>query len=238
MRNIESVRNYVGGMLMLIAVSSAWAAPTVSPSSGTIDPAGQVFEFRENDVDVEFFSFRLGTEPSGENYSDIDATGRLPGQDGGYRTPPLPAGRVYMRFYWMVSGMWQVQSYSFDVSENSTPEGLGAALLAELGCGVNELIRTTATGWECVDANSFEGPAGPPSDITSLWVSYQFGVTNSCSSACGHPTAFSAQDVDGYVCRDNKGRPGRSFSGTNNYFRCVTDEGTSYGLAECHCVFP
>ena len=140
-------------------ILSSWghAAPTLSPSSGVISESGQVFTYAANGTDVSAFWVYVGTSPSGaSSYSHLNSGGLGPA-DSSISTALLPDGQIYFTLWYQVSGTWLSDVYTFEVEGTTT----GAALLAELGCGDNELIQSTPDGWECVPSTAFQGVEGP-----------------------------------------------------------------------------
>lgn len=141
--------------LFLLFSSSLLAQPTLLPSSGVIAPVGQVFTYQANGVPVERFTIWIGTETSGPNRRNIVDTGNLGPSDNTFTAPFLPNGTVYVRLRYFAAGTWTSVENSYTVSDDAST---AAALLSELACDIGELIKTTATSWECVDSDELAGP--------------------------------------------------------------------------------
>lgn len=224
---------------------NASAAPSLSPSSGTLLSVGQNFTYEPNDSDVDKFVIFIGTGTRGAERFNIARSRALPGTGGVFASPPLPVGTVYVTLFSRPpGGLYSGIVHPFDVTDSI---GLiSQSLLAELGCGVDELIKTTPTGWECIPESSIsgtpgpEGPQGPPgpqgpqgpsANIPGYWAPTDGSGAFACGNWCGAGSSAGA-DPSGYVCKDNRGRLGQSiFRDREGKHSCL---GSNVG--QCYCV--
>lgn len=218
------------------------AAPTLIPNSGLISESGQAFSYAANGTAVSSFWIYIGTGASGASSYNILNSGGLEPSDSTISAPSLPGVTIYLTLWYQVSGSWLSDTYNFEVDSAST----GETLLAELGCGIDEIIKSTSDGWDCVPISSFQGvegpvgpqgpagPAGPTTTTSAVCLKAGVSPVASCSCPGTLVSRVTWQDFNGSGLDNNDERCSAT-SDTGTCFASATPPSNSASASTGAC---